>query len=885
MQPKARKTIFLLVFVSILSPLCGYTASGSFNPYISLFDNPSGEDDTVPRKKRVYNTIRIEKAPVIDGKLDDECWTMGEWQSSYTQFVPAYNGAASKKTDLKILYNDKSIFVAIRAYDNMNEMTRRLSRRDNFAGDVVGVHFDSYFDHRTAFEFDITSAGQKIDLWVSNDGWDENWNAVWYGRVAAEDSAWTAEFEIPLSQLRYGSTPDQVWGLNSWRLIDRLQEEDHWNLVANDGTGIVYTYGELHGLTGLKKEPRFELAPYVSGKLTTGKKIPGDPFAGRYKWEGQGGLDIKTGITNNFTLDATINPDFGQVEADPSTMNLSAFETYFEEKRPFFLEGKNIFDFTFDDDQLFYTRRIGHAPSYSPPFDTVSVPEFTAIGGAFKLSGKTAGGLSLGVIESVTMKETAGIHENNVNSTQVAEPLSNYFIGRFQKDFDKGNTIIGGIITQTHRVIRNDYLNFLSRDALTYGADFTRFWRDRKYFFEFKAIGSNIYGDKEAIKRLETSSARYFQRPDINSINFDTTATALNGLGASVKTGKWSKGHWRYNEELVYRSPGLELNDLGYMNLSDLMKNSTEISYVEKENTRVFKSYEISLSQQNAWNARGGSLYSEISLDAESEFMNGWESGLNSAFRFRNTDKWILRGGPSMKVPDMLEYSLWFHTNSSKKLFFLLEGNSDQGLEGNYSLYRISSELSYRPWSNLVLSLEPSYERIVDELQYIGCFTNSLADKKYLLGRIDNRNLNITFRADFALTPELTIQYYGSPFISLGKYSNFKEVVKPLDADYNKRSVSVIPEVNGLIYSFDDNNDGVKDYSISNPDFNFQQFRSNLVLRWEYRAGSTLYLVWSQDKTAWEQAGPFDFNKGINNMLGIYPKNIFMIKLNYWFSN
>lgn len=878
-----RLIVFFLLWIVLISN--GYSATVRFYSGTDNCPGINNREDSISHPKRVYHTLRISKPPIIDGKLDDSCWKLGEWQSDYTQFSPTYKAKPSHKTELKVLYDDKSIFVAIRAYDDMKKMTRKLGRRDNWEGDLVGVHLDSYFDHRTAFEFDLTSAGQKLDVWVSNDGWDENWNAVWYGKVAYEDSAWTAEFEIPLSQLRYSSSPNQVWGLNSWRRIDRLQEEDQWNLVANDGTGLVYTFGELHGLKGLKKAKRIELSPYVSGKLTTSRKIPGNPFAKGAEWKGQGGLDAKIGITNNFTLDATINPDFGQVEADPSVMNLSAFETYFEEKRPFFVEGKNIFDFTFDEDQLFYTRRIGHAPSYIPPYDTISMPENTTIGGALKLSGKTADGLSLGIIESFTLKEKADIYHNGEKSQQVVEPLTNYFIGRFQKDFDRGNTLFGGIITQTHRAIENNYLDFLSRDALTYGLDFTRYWKDRKYFFEAKAIGSNISGDREAIIRLQTSSARYFQRPDVTGITFDTARTALNGYGASVKIGKWSKGHWRYNEELVMRSPGLELNDLGYMTISNILKNNTHITYDEKENTRVFKTYTFNLLQQNAWNAHGDGLYSLFSLTAETELMNSWTAQVVGQFKFRTIDERLLRGGPSMKVPDLLQYSWAFYTNRSNNLYFGITGNYQKGLSGNLDYFTFTPDISYRPLSNLVLSLQPTYLRNNDELQYIGQFERTSSDKIYLLGTVDNRNLGFTFRADLAITPELTIQYYGSPFVSIGKFSDFKEVVNPLNSRYTDRFHIVTPEKEGSMYHFDRNGDGVADYSIPNPDFNFQQFRSNLVVRWEYKAGSTFYFVWAQDRTAFEPAGPFDFSKGFKRMFNIYPNNIFMIKFNYWFSS
>ena len=839
--------------------------------------------DTIPRIKRIYTTTRITNPPVIDGRLVDSCWKTGEWQTDYTQFAPVYNSQASVKTDLKILFDDHYIYVAIRAYDDMKKITRRLGRRDNFDGDLAGVQFDSYFDHRSAFEFDITSAGQKLDVWVSNDGWDMNWDAVWDGKVAYEDSAWTAEMRIPLSQLRYSAAPEQTWGLNSWRFINRLQEENHWNLVANDGTGLVYTYGELHGLTGIKKAKRIELAPYLSSRLSTGQKIPHNPFARGSRFELRSGLDAKIGITNNFTLNATINPDFGQVESDPSVMNLTAFETYFEEKRPFFTEGKNLLEYTFDGDQLFYSRRIGHAPSYRPLYDTMRVPEFTNIGGAFKFSGKTQKGLSIGIIESVTPASMAEIHDQNKDFKQAAEPFTNYFIGRFQQDFNKGNTIIGGILTHAHRFIRTNELRFLSANALTYGLEFTRYWKDRKYFVELKTIGSNINGDHLAITRLQSSSARYYQRPDAGGINYDTSRNLLNGAGVSFKIGKWSKGHWRYNEEFIYRSPGLEVNDLGYMTLANLVKNNFNISYYERKNTKVFKNYTFIFQHQQAWDAKGMHVYNYDRLNSQAEFMNNWMAQFAVQYTYNYTDEWLLRGGPSMKVPGLLIYTWQFQTSAAKKFVFVFNGQQRTGLAKSSAQLQLAPELRFRPRSNLGLSLQPLYIRNQDELQFIGQVSRNNGSIAYLLGKVDNKNLGISFRADLAITPELTIQYYGSPFVSVGRYSHFKEVVSPKDPVYTNRFLILHPVINGQQYDFDDNNDGGVDFSIQNPDFNYQQFRSNLVLRWEYKTGSTFYLVWSQDRTAFEQPGVSEIGRGFDQLSRIYPGNIFMIKFNYLF--
>jgi hypothetical protein len=878
MYTKTHKWIILLFVVSVIFANKTYATNNQSNDNIISIN----KKDSLSHKKRIYTISRITEAPVIDGKLNDSCWKIGEWQRDYTQYSPTYKAKSSRKTDLKLLYDDKNIYVAIRAFDTMNEITRRLSRRDSYAGDIVGVMFDSYFDHRTAFEFDITSACQKIDVSVADDQFDSNWNPIWYAKVAYEDSAWTAELAIPLTQLRYGRTKDQTWGFNAWRQIDRLQEESHWNLVANDGTGIVYTYGELRGLKDLKKNRKCEILPYVSEKYQTSPKNEGNPFATGVENHFNGGVDVKIGLANNFTLDATFNPDFGQVEADPSVMNLSAFETYFEEKRPFFVEGKNIFDFSFDSDQLFYSRRIGHAPSYTPRYDTIRMPEFTTIGGAIKLSGKTSNGLSIGVIESVTLKEEADIYENNTDFRQTVEPLSNYFIGRFQQDFDKGNTIIGGIVTYSHRSIKNDYLNFLSKNALTYGVDVTKYWDDRKYFVEIKAIGSNIYGNKDAIRKLQQASSRYFQRPDIRGIHLDTMSTSLSGYGLSLKLGKWSKGHWRYDQEFILRSSGLELNDLGYMTISNIIKDNTNISFYEKNNTGIFKTYTFSLLQQNAWDAQGIGLYSLVSLTAQSEFMNNWSLQLTSQYKWRILDEWLLRGGPSMKVPALLMYSWALSSNTSKKIYATFSGNYNRGANNNLNYVSMATEIGYRPLSNLTLSMQPSYLVNIDELQYIAQPNSNSSGKVYLLGKVDNRNYGITFKADLSLTPQLTVQYYCSPFISTGKFTRFKEVIDPRGSNYTNRFNTVEPVQSGQTYNFDTNKDGITDYSLPKPDFNYQQFRSNLVVRWEYKVGSAFYIVWAHNRTSYETGEMINLGSSLKKLYNIFPTNIFMVKFNYW---
>ncbi len=512
--------------------------------------------DTVSKQKSItqqptYTTSRlVTESPVIDGRLDDECWKKGTWAGDYHQFVPKEGAKPTYPTELNIQYDDKYLYIAFRAFDGEPEKIVRMSgARDEIVGDMVGVTFDSYRDYRTGFEFTITAWGQKVDLVLFNPmNWDFNWNAVWKGKVGLEDSAWVAELEVPLSQLRYSNQEEQVWGMHTWRWISRIQEESNWERQSKTGPGMLYNFGELRGISGLKKSRRLEIMPFVLGELKTMEEEPGNPFTknGR-KWDSNMGLDAKIGISSNFTIDLTVNPDFGQVESDPSVMNLTAFETFYEEKRPFFLEGLTIFDYDFDEQSLFYSRRIGHAPSLiiNPGDDLfVNTPDKTTILSAVKISGTTSKGFSVGLIQSLTSNEYAKLSDASGNrGKSIVEPLTSYSVGRIQKGYKAGNTVLGGMVTSTNRFIENNSLNFLAKDGITGGIDLLHHWRDKEFFIDAKLLGSYINGSTKAITALQESSARYYQRPDAGYLNYDTTSTSLSGFGGKLKVGKGSRGH------------------------------------------------------------------------------------------------------------------------------------------------------------------------------------------------------------------------------------------------------------------------------------------------------------------------------------------------------
>jgi len=831
--------------------------------------------DPSNRPLRVYNTRRISSSerPVIDGRLKDDCWKAGDWAGNYTQWIPNEGASPSQPTQLKILYDDKNIYVAIRAHDSMPaKIIRKTGRRDEFTGDMVGVSFDSYHDHRTGFEFDVSAGGQKVDLLITNPAnADNSWNAVWYVKTSREDSAWTAEFRIPLSQLRYSRDSVQVWGLHSWRWIERLQQESDWEPQSSTGPGMLYLFGELHGIQGLSRSRRFEIMPYMLGKLNTFEKQPGNPFAGKgRRWFGNSGLDAKIGVASNFTVDLTVNPDFGQVESDPSVMNLSAFETFYEEKRPFFLEGKNIFSFDFDNSSMFYSRRIGHAPSFYPTLNKdqfMRYPDNTAILGAAKLSGKNAKGFSIGILQSLTASGYAGIDSSGNRKRIEVEPLTNYSLVRAQQDYHQGNTVLGGIFTSTNRFLGPPQLNFINRNAYTAGVDLLHQWHDKEYYLDVKLAGSSINGSREAIAGLQQSSARYYQRPDAHYLHFDSAAGMLSGSGGSIRIGKGSKGLWRYSTELIWRSPGFDLNDMGYMQMADVVKQKNSVYFFVNRPVSVFRTYNISLSETNNWDFGGRYLSSAANLGVYLEFLNKWALNASSAYTPQSLDTRILRGGSAMLVPSVLDNNLYVKTDPSRKLFFEL--NSELSVSGYNSAryYSVQPGIRYTPVNTIKLSASFNYSANRNDWQYIATAGGGSAPA-YILGRIDQHTMAITFRADYNITPEISIQYYGSPFVTVGKYSEFKRVTDPQANIYYHRFTTISPT----------------DYSFANPNFDFSQFRSNLVFRWEYRPGSLFNFVWSQDRTAFIQPGEQVLAKAMSGLNDIFPNNIFLIKFNYWFS-
>ncbi len=846
--------------------------------------------------QRTYTAVPVPGVPPhIDGKME-KVWNAAPWSGHFTQYEP-YNGKApSQQTAFKIMYDDNNLYVLIRCYDSEpGKIERRITRRDNFEGDWVAIAIDSYDDNLTAFAFSSNAVGVKGDVKFSNDGdMDATWNAVWYLKTSIDSLGWIAEMKIPFTQLRFSKSVSHTWGIQVIRNLFRKQETSVWNPVSKEVSGWVSHFGVMNGIDNIKPKKEVELIPYLMGSLTTGEKEEGNPFKTGTLWNYSAGIDGKIAVTNDLTLNFTINPDFGQVEADPSEVNLTAFETYYQEKRPFFIEGNNIFNFPlsaannpFNRENLFYSRRIGSAPHYYPQVgenEYVKENSLTRILGAFKLSGKTKNGWSIGVMETVTNRETALIDSAGSRRKETVEPLTNFFNTRIQKDLNGGNTQIGGMITATNRFINTNTLDFLPAAAYTGGLDFTQYWNNRAYRLSTKVIASRLQGTAEAITRLQEAPQRYYQRPDMNK-EVDTTLRLLQGTAGSAEIAKIGKGHWRMGLRTSFISPGLELNDQGYLRIADIIKQTAWIGYEIWEPFSVFRKVNINTAQWSGWDTQLRRTFLGFNMNLWAQFKNYWTASLNTHIQGFELNRHELRGGPSLREPGGAYLNVGLRTNNLKKFYVGISCNYGFGFQETKKSWGAGIKLSYQPLPALNLSVEPNYSNSFSRLIYVNTFDvngNSL----YLTSSIDRALIRVDIRINYSLTPDLSVQYWGQPFFFSGDYSGFKKVSRPDlshfdDQFYQYTDNEIMYEEESSAYYIDDNGDGQADFSFGNPDFSLTDFRSNFVVRWEYTPGAALYLVWSQSRTGYDGNGEFDFNDHIDLFRNSNPTNVFLIKFSY----
>ncbi|MBE0676839.1 MAG: hydrolase, partial [Bacteroidales bacterium] len=647
-----------------------------------------------------------------------------------------------------------------------------------------------------------------------------------------------------------------------------------------------------------KIKPRkiFDLTPYAVASADRYQAITGNPFATGKDYRLNGGLDAKIGVTNNMTLDLTINPDFGQVEADPSEVNLTAYETFFEEKRPFFVEGNNITNFSvgigdggIGNDNLFYSRRIGRRPQGYPSLgddEYSDIPRTTTIISAAKLTGKTKNGLSIGFIETVTAEEKAEIDNEGTRTFQTVEPLTNYFVGRVQKDNNEGNTIIGGMFTSVNRDLTPNLENSLHKSAYSGGFDFTQYFKDKTWMFNVNAALSQVNGSELAIIRSQRSSARYFQRPDAEHVEVDSTRTSLTGTGGRMQIVKSGNSHWSFMGAVVWKSPEFEVNDMGYQREADNIIQVFWFGYRQWEPKGFYRNYNIGFNQYAAWTFGGEHMVDGVNTNGSITFKNFWNFNGGIELNFNSSSNAMLRGGPMMKMPASL--NSWYNlgTDSRKKLVFRVNGGFNKGFSNSSSSYRIGGTAAYKPTNTLAIRLSPSYSSSNDQLQYVGRRSFE-GDNRYIFATLEQKVLSMSLRVDYNLTPDLTLQYWGQPFIASGSYTDFKRITNNVAPEFGDRfevyPASRIALVDNSTYEVNEDGIGPVDYSFGKPDFNIQEFLSNLVIRWEYNPGSTVYLVWSQTRSNFTDVSAFMPGENLGDLFDVKPYNVFLIKFSYRF--
>ena len=857
------------------------------------FFNVYSQESSKSLPKRIYTTKKLIEVPVIDGDISEKAWNVVEWSSDFTQKQPDEGKPPKYQTKFKVIYDAKYLYIAIRAFDDEPELIQqRLTRRDGFAGDRVNVIIDSYHDKRTAFVFTTTAAGVKGEEIATGNGnnWDESWNPIWYTNAKVDDKGWTAEMKIPFSQLRFGKAKEQVWGFNVNRTLFRLQERSLWQRIPNNQAGFISEAGELHGLKDLVSQKQLEVQPFVVFQYDNYPSEQGNPFRDGSDFKLNGGLDAKIGITNDLTLDLTINPDFGQVEADPGAIALDGFQVFFREQRPFFVENKNIFDFKFANgqDNLFYSRRIGRNPHRRANLangEFAEEPINSTILGAAKFSGKTKNGWSIGVLESVTANEYAKVREVNGNTREeIVEPLTNFFVARAQKDFNERNSFIGGIFTATNRNLNGNF-NELHKAAYTGGIDFNHNWKNREFFIDGNIIASKVLGSKEAITATQKALRHNFNRADATHVNVDVNRTSLTGTGGRIEAGKQGGGNWRYNGGFVWRSPELELNDVGFLRQTDEMIQFANLRYLWQVPKGIYRDIQLRLSQFSTYDFEGNYNRIQYGLQGNFNWKNNWWTEIELGHKPRIYTNVFLQGGPRWRFSEENFFVLFFGSDRSKKFSFNIGHVNTAAKQNNFAFQRYVLRMNYQPFDALSLSLNTTYTKNPNKTQYVNQ-QDFGATRRYILGEIDNQTWSTTLRLNYSVNPNMSIQFYGQPFVSRGRYSNFNYVNNPIAENLNDRvtwyNSSQISEVNG-VYNIDENLDSTIDYSFSKPDFSFVQLRTNLVARWEYIPGSELFFVWSRGGTTFDDPS-YSLGRSISNQISNSKvEDTFLIKATYRF--
>jgi hypothetical protein len=849
--------------------------------------------------------VRAIRAPApirLDGRLDDAVWSGAEAADSFRQRDPDEGKPATERTELRIAYDDDALYVGVRLLDGEPaRIVRRLSRRDESGdADRFTLFLDPRHDHLTGAQFTVTAAGVQEDAIIFNDSWDDDsWDAVWDSAVAIDETGWSLEMRIPFSQLRFPAAETHTWGINAARFIQRKNESAWLELVPKKENGLASRMAHLSGLTGIRPRRALSAIPYVVSRGEFIAPVAGDPFNDGSRAKSGIGVDLKYGLSTNLTLDLTLNPDFGQVEVDPAVVNLTEFETFFQEKRPFFIEGAQIFSnfgrngsnnfwgFNRQEPILFYSRRIGRSPQGGADADFVDRPQATTILGAAKLTGKVGSGWSVGVLDALTGDEWARTATAGTLGRQQVEPLANAFVARVHRDFPRSG--VGFLATSLVRSLPTTaFEEQLPHDSSVFGIDGYHFLSAKKsWVVTGRLAASRVAGSAAAIESIQLAPQHYFQRPDMKHERRKAGATSISGWTGSANLNR-NSGNAQLNAAVWATSPGFESKDLGFNFRSDRWGGHVVGTLRKTDPDRLTRRRSFSLAKWYTFNFDRQRLGDGVNAFFNAQLRNYWFIGGNTFYRFRVTNDQLTRGGPSASQPAMRGGGGWVESDERKRVGVNLElfGSANDAGGSHLETY---GGLWLKPSSSLTVRFGPSFSRNRAVAQYVTAVQDPLATatygSRYVFGLMRQKEFSLTTRLNWILTPRMSLQLYAQPLLSAGDYTEFKEFAEPARFEfrrYGSDAGTLAYDALSREYVADPDAAGAApEFRFGDPDFNFKSLRVNAVFRWEWRLGSTLYVVWTQGRVHDGHPGEFALGRDARDLLRAPSDDVFQVKFTY----
>jgi hypothetical protein len=834
------------------------------------------------------HAIRLTGSINVDGVLNEPVWSEGEPITGFYQQDPDQGAPCSQRTEARVAYDNDAIYIGVWAYDaHPDSIVARLTRRDvSVPSDRVCVYLDPYHDKRSGYYFIINTAGTKFDGTMSNDGIeDASWDGVWDAKLHRDSQGYTAEFRIPYSQLRFRGGESMVWGFNIRRVIVRRTEMSYLAYQPRNESGFVSRWPDLVGLDAVHTSRALEVLPYVTGKGAYQHHDPADPLHDGHDTNSDVGLDLRTNLGSGLTLNATANPDFGQVEVDPAVVNLTDVETYFQEKRPFFVEGSSNFrfgnegasdywNFNWPEPTFFYSRRVGRAPQGGWPDNAQygDVPVGTTIAGAAKITGKIRPGVNFGTLHAITTREIGTFYGAPGHFTSEVEPPTYYGVLRTLKEFPERRYGLGLMGTAVARQFDDPVLEpQLNKTSFMGGMDGWAYLdKNKAWIVSGYGALTQVTGTAARITALQTSAVHYYQRPDNHSVEVDSTATSLSGGVARLWLNK-ERGRVISNSAIGIVTPGFDQNDIGFESYADVINAHTVLGYKWSEPGKIKRYFDVKFSAFAGMDNDGVRSTRGFWNGGYAQFMNNWQMNWWASVDPTSLSYRTTRGGPRMELPTSNDVGFWLGTDNSKKWYYEIQFDRYSRESAGTIEWSTYPYVEWKPSSNIVISAGPSYDLLQNDAQYVTQYDDPAMTptygRAYVFSNLRQETVAMNFRLNWAVTPNISLQTYVQPYITSGNYRDFKSLAEP------------------GTYTFAPVSDGTVEGALGgNPDFNYRSLRGNAVFRWEYMSGSTFYLVWTQAREDVVSDGSFNFHDDMKAIANAPKDNIFLAKVSYYFT-